>query len=234
MWPTRRASASHLDNSATGFRLRHDRHSLRCRTRPAHACAPGPDRDRGRLRRFNTRTPLRRTARGTPSARQSDRQRQRHRLRRRPRARIARARAGSGSTRRGAPATVPAQSDAQRLNTTLSWSVGDGYAQVTITDPTNAAVPQDSVFEAFDLKSIAAIAASMYPVHQRLVHEVRHRRFRAAIHRWRVGDSARALWRLGQQLRTLRGLHAHVAPSLRTRPGSGSSWWRMTRRVPRP
>ena len=57
---------------------------------------------------------------------------------------------------------VPAQSDAQR-STALSWSVGDGYRSVTITDPTNAATPATSVFDAFDLKSIAAIAVSSTP-----------------------------------------------------------------------
>jgi len=58
--------------------------------------------------------------------------------------------------------TVPAQSGAQRL-TTLSWSVNQAYQQVAITDPENPADPQNSAFEAFDLKSINSIAASNTP-----------------------------------------------------------------------
>ncbi len=58
--------------------------------------------------------------------------------------------------------TVPAQSDAQR-STTLSWSVDEDYGSVTITDPTNPAAPQGSVFEAFDLISIAPISANSTP-----------------------------------------------------------------------
>ena len=58
--------------------------------------------------------------------------------------------------------TVAAQSQSQR-STTLNWSVGEGYGQVVITDPTNAAAPQDSVFEAFDLVALNAIAASAEP-----------------------------------------------------------------------
>ncbi len=58
--------------------------------------------------------------------------------------------------------TVPAQSDAQR-STALAWSVDEGYERVTITDPLNAATPESSVFEAFNLMSVNAIAASSVP-----------------------------------------------------------------------
>jgi len=69
---------------------------------------------------------------------------------------------GIGIGKRWNIVTVPAQSGAQRL-TTLSWSVNQAYQQVAITDPENPADPQNSVFEAFDLKSINSIAASNTP-----------------------------------------------------------------------
>ncbi|MCB2412573.1 DUF11 domain-containing protein [Demequina sp. TTPB684] len=58
--------------------------------------------------------------------------------------------------------TVPAQSGAQR-STRLTWSVAEGYETVTITDPVDASDPETTVFEAFNLVSIAPIAASGTP-----------------------------------------------------------------------
>ncbi len=59
--------------------------------------------------------------------------------------------------------TIPAQSGLQR-STSLQWSATQEYAEIAISDPaTNPANPEDTVFEAFDLRSIGSIAASSVP-----------------------------------------------------------------------
>lgn len=59
--------------------------------------------------------------------------------------------------------TVPAQSGLQR-STRLQWSATQEYAEIAISDPaTNPANPEDTVFEAFDLRSIGSITTSSVP-----------------------------------------------------------------------